>query len=125
MLDSFNGLDELINCIFVHPWSDIVLRDEKTTPFIPLGETSIITGNNLLVDAVAGDDENAEKVGEAPKSEEDAFNFEDLLMNLTDYKAQADNLDFEDRKKYAESIVLKFWESIGGDKEEIGDLNDL
>lgn len=123
MLDSFNGLDELINCIFVHPWSDIVLRDENTTPFIPLGETSVITGNNLLVEAVVGgDDENQ---GGAPKSEEDAFNFEDLLMNLTDYKAQADNLDFEERKKYAENIVLKFWESIGGDKEEVGDLNDL
>ena len=46
-------------------------------------------------------------------------------MNLNEYKSKAEGLDFEERKKYAENIVLKFWESIGGDADEIGDLNEL
>ena len=66
-----------------------------------------------------GSDEKEEATGSDP------FNFEDLLMNLTDYKTKAEGLDFEERKKFAENVVLKFWESIGGDENEIGDLNEL
>ena len=118
MLDSFSGLDELINCILVHPWSDIVLKDEKSA--------SIATSKREeeAVKSLLDASEEAAKT-DAPKSEDDAFNFEELLTNLSDYKTQADTLDFEERKKFAENIVLKFWESIGGDKDEIGDLSDL
>ena len=48
-----------------------------------------------------------------------------MLMNLSDYKSKASGLEFEDRKKFAEDIVLKFWNAISGDKDEISGLGDL
>lgn len=54
-------------------------------------------------------------------SEDQAFNFEDLLTNLSEYKAKAEELGFEERKRFAEDVVLKFWKSIGGDQDEIND----
>lgn len=39
-------------------------------------------------------------------------------------RAKAENMSAEDRKKYAERVVLNFWKSIGGDENEIENLDD-
>lgn len=106
----FSDLDELINSIFVHSWSNIELKDEKSN--VKTSVADEIELKNETKEAVAA-------------GNEDAFNFEELLMNLGGYKAKAEDLEFEERKKFAEDVVLKFWKSIGGDEDEINDLNEL
>ena len=44
-------------------------------------------------------------------------------MNLNDMRSKASSLSFEDRKKYAETVVKNFWQSMGGDENEIADLD--
>ena len=39
--------------------------------------------------------------------------------------AHAQELPSEQRKAYAEKVVLAFWDAIGGDEEEVKDLDDL
>jgi hypothetical protein len=102
-------LDELVNSIFVHPWSEMVLKSSS-------GGVQEAVGSVATSVATAEGEEAAD---------EGAFNFEEMLMNLNEYKAKADGLEFEERKKFAEDVVRKFWASIGGDDEELNDLNEL
>ena len=90
-----------INCLFVHDWQEIKLKE----PAKPAEAAS-----------KQPDDDNEE-------DEPDNFNFEDMLMNLGELKSKAASLSFEERKKYAEDIVLKFWETMGGDESEIAELD--
>lgn len=112
--EAFTDLDELINSIFVHSWEDMTLKNETN-----------LSDSNHQASNVKTSNESNVNTNDHEDVKEDPFNFEELLMNLTDYKAKADSLDFEERKKFAENVVLKFWESIGGDENEIGDLNEL
>lgn len=120
--DSYTDLDEFINCIFVHSWSNIELKSEKNEA----GSLKKININANEVNKAESstDDEKPEKTVEED-SDKDAFNFEDMLMNLSDYKSKASGLEFDERKKFAEDIVLKFWDAIGGDRDEIAGLGDL
>ena len=99
--EGHSDLNEFINCLFVHDWQEIKLKE----PAKPAEAAS-----------KQPDDDNEE-------DEPDNFNFEDMLMNLGELKSKAASLSFEERKKYAEDIVLKFWETMGGDESEIAELD--
>ena len=103
--EGYSDLNEFINCLFVHGWQELKLK-EPTEP----------------AEAVSKQPDNDDNNGDK-EEEPDNFNFEDMLMNLSELKSKAASLGFEERKKYAEDIVLKFWESMGGDKSEIDDLD--
>lgn len=47
------------------------------------------------------------------------FNFQS--SSLTE---KANSLPPEERKKYAEKVVVSFWKAIGGDEDEIDGLSD-
>lgn len=120
--DKYTDLDELINCIFVHSWSNIELKSEKNEA-VSLKKINLEPNEPKKTESPI--DEKTEKSTENESEDKDAFNFEDMLMNLSDYKSKASGLEFEDRKKFAEDIVLKFWNAISGDKDEISGLGDL
>ncbi len=92
---------------------------------IDAGKVNIDKTKNKTDKTTENQTEKTNKDADPDDNNKDAFNFEDLLMNLTDYKSKAAELEFDDRKKFAEDIVLKFWNAIGGDKEEIEGLADL
>lgn len=105
--EKFDGLDEFVNSLFVHTWFNMELKSEpKTEPIKPHKEEALKEDEN-------SDDEN--------------FNFESMISNLSEMRDKANGLSFEERKLYAENIVKKFWLTIGGNEEEIDDLtsNDL
>ena len=91
--DDEDELDEFINSIFVHSWSDLKLKNESKA-------------TNL---------QEAEK--EEDEDEEDEF--EDLISNLAEMKTKASQMGFEERKLYAEEVVKKFWRSINGNEDEL------
>ncbi|GFS10088.1 alpha- and gamma-adaptin-binding protein p34-like [Elysia marginata] len=49
--------------------------------------------------------------------------FEDLFRKLKVMKDRAENLAPDERKKYAEKVAISFWNAIGGDEDELGDLD--
>lgn len=53
----------------------------------------------------------------------DDGSFEDLFAKFGAFKATADGLPEDERKKYAEKITLAFWRSIGGDEDDIKNLS--
>ncbi|KAK3762443.1 hypothetical protein RRG08_009833 [Elysia crispata] len=74
-----------------------------------------------LIGAVAADGSNED----APLGEKDlgVDEFEQLFMKLKVMKDRAENLTPDERKKYAEKVAISFWNAIGGDEDEIGDLD--
>lgn len=114
----FSDLDELINCLFVHNWSNMTLKAECKAKE-PKREEIKANENEPSKSSASNDaiiDEN--------KYDEDSeFNFENLIMNLSEIKTKANGMSFEERKKYAESVVMNFWRSIGGDEKEIAGLD--
>uniref|UniRef100_A0A0A9WW96 Alpha-and gamma-adaptin-binding protein p34 n=1 Tax=Lygus hesperus TaxID=30085 RepID=A0A0A9WW96_LYGHE len=54
--------------------------------------------------------------------EDDLDDFSTLFEQLATMKEQAAGLPPEERKNFAEQVVLAYWRSIGGDEEELLDL---
>ena len=94
--DEENGIDDLINALFVHEWSIIKKFEE-----LKHEETEVI--------------ENEEKNDD----------FEYILSNLQNLRTKALELETNDRKLFAQEIVTKFWNSIKGDVDELEGLSDL
>ena len=129
--DDYSDLDELINSIFVHSWSKMNLKDEKnqtvssnktTNSQDSDRNTSEISDNTVAGSSVENkvDTKKLEDID----SDLNELDFENLIMNLNDIRKKAENLSFDERKKYAENVVMNFWKSIGGNEEEIAGLDD-
>lgn len=52
---------------------------------------------------------------------DEATDFCDLFSQLPMMKERASSMPSEQRKKFAEDVVLAYWKAIGGDKDEILD----
>jgi len=128
----FTSLDELINLIFVNNWSVRTLKSEKVSNKIKESEAlnKEENKNDAKEEIIPSTDKTKidEKSDRNPDDDEDdgeddEFSFENLIMNLNDMRSKASSLSFEERKKYAETVVKNFWQSMGGDENEIADLD--
>lgn len=50
-------------------------------------------------------------------------NFETLFAKFADFRARAATLDGDERKKFAQTVAVSFWNALGGDQDEVEDLN--
>jgi len=118
----FTSLDELINLFFVHTWSNMRLKSENHPNKIK--ETEVVKKESKIEKKERipnGDD--PKEVDDENSNAEDDFSFENLILNLNEMRSKASSLNFEERKKYAETVVKNFWQSMGGDENEIADLD--
>lgn len=115
--DEFSELDELINCLLVHNWLNMSLKVTLT--------------ENKEARVEAKKPEVAEEVEPTEPEDDDGgggvcseFDVESLIANLSEMRTKAGEMSFEERKVYAEKVVMNFWKSIGGDENEIGNLDE-
>ena len=101
-----DSVEELINALFVHEWPIMKKVGEIAQQNINVESTEGKAGI-----ATAAEEENNEK-------------FEDILSNLHEMRAKALNMDPNERKLFAQDLVTKFWNSIGGDPDELEGLSD-
>jgi hypothetical protein len=47
-----------------------------------------------------------------------------MLFNLKEMREKSMQLNGEERKNYAQKVVVDFWRALGGDEEEIKNLDD-
>ncbi|RUS81543.1 hypothetical protein EGW08_010713 [Elysia chlorotica] len=99
------------------PANNKSVKEESDIGALPLDDIDW----GALMGAVAADGNNED----APLGEKDkgVDEFEQLFMKLKVMKDRAENLTPDERKKYAEKVALSFWNAIGGDEDEIGDLD--
>jgi hypothetical protein len=117
--DEYSDLDELINSIFVHSWSTMNLKDVNNKANSRDSDKKV-SENNEENEASSSKEKKLEDID----NDLNELDFENLIMNLKDIRKKADNLSFDERKKYAENIVMNFWKSIGGNEEEIAGLDE-
>lgn len=112
-----SGFDELINCLYVHEWQSMRLKSEekvKTQAAVKQEESSKTEAKTENITASASKEKES-----ASNEEKLADDFESLLTNLSEMRNKAASMSEEERKKYAEDVVKKFWKAIGGDEEDL------
>ncbi|XP_003386822.1 PREDICTED: alpha- and gamma-adaptin-binding protein p34-like [Amphimedon queenslandica] len=124
--DDNEGISRISEALQAHMWPQITLKgssnkaaavsDHKEAPTTnsnepepPLPEGVVIPDFLSSMNAAEPD----------PGGE----SFEELFERFASMRAHAESLPYEERKAYAEKVVMSFWKSIGGDEEEI-DLKD-
>jgi hypothetical protein len=93
-----NGVDELLNALYCHEWC-CMNRNENTS-------------SSLAAAPANSTNENVDE-------------FENILLNLQDFRLKASKMESNQRKVFAQEIVTKFWNSIGGNGDELEGLSDL
>ena len=133
--EEYSELDELINTIFVHPWQSMKMKNETASSSRPFHAFTAAATSATTSAKKEGEDKNgkSENDGDGDDDVDDdadedeaavSLGFEDLMMNLHDIRSKANEMTFEERKKYAENVVMNFWRSMGGDEDEINGLDD-
>ncbi|CAF0868746.1 unnamed protein product [Adineta steineri] len=56
--------------------------------------------------------------------ERDAFGMENIFEQMQRYKEEADQLTGDERKQFAEKVILSLWKNIGEDDEDESDNDD-
>ncbi|CAF0831599.1 unnamed protein product [Rotaria sordida] len=54
----------------------------------------------------------------------DDFGMENIFEQMQRYKEEADQLTGDERKRFAEKVILSLWKSIGDDEDESDDNDD-
>lgn len=138
--DEFSVLDELINCLFVHDWINMVRKTEKESSLrfksgnlyyrVQIEPFPLILLKYLynLLESNGGEcqlaTDNTEEAKTNNSDDENEFSVESLIANLSELRSKASHMNFEDRKLFAEKVVTNFWKSIGGDANELLNLDD-
>lgn len=117
------GIKRVTQALQAHVWPNLVLKDHKD----PTTMSGLLHGGRCRstdsdYGAVSSDvtQDNIE-----PSLEEicdqDKVDFCTLFSQLASMKERAANLPHDERKKFAEQLVLTYWNAIGGDEDEILD----
>ncbi|CAF2397918.1 unnamed protein product [Rotaria sp. Silwood2] len=54
----------------------------------------------------------------------DAFGMENIFEQMQKYKEEADQLTGDERKRFAEKVILSLWKNIGDEEDESDDDDD-
>jgi len=90
------GVDRVIEALHAHVWPNLVMNDDKKDTQIPNGRLNM--GDELEDD------------------------FSELFNQLHVMKESIKFMPARDKRQCAEQIVKAFWNAMGGDDEELGDL---
>lgn len=117
------GIKRICQALQAHVWPNLVLKDHKD----PTSMSGLLhggrcnsTGSDHGAVASGLTDDNIEPTLDE-LCEQDNVDFCTLFSQLTTMKERAANMPHEERKKFAEQLVLTYWNAIGGDEDEILD----
>lgn len=124
-----SGSVRLAEALQAHIWPHITMKSGNLT-------TAAAAASNKLLP------ESEQSLAGLDSQDPEGESFEDLFSKFAEMKgikklvitesekrcnlyiAHAQQLPQEQRKAYAEKVVLAFWDAIGGDQEEVKDLTE-
>lgn len=132
------GVPRILAALHAHMWSNLTMRDSKPMAVggakeeietIASGEVEAKEQKTKSKDTKStSEEDNLEAMfgdfelnGDGADDEE---SFEQLFNKMAHLKSQSQNLQFEDRKAFAEQVTMAFWRAIGGDEDELDGLDD-
>ncbi|XP_065912047.1 alpha- and gamma-adaptin-binding protein p34-like [Dysidea avara] len=109
LLDEQTGVDRIKEALQAHTWSNMTMKNSQET------------SHNSRKDKKSEDPKSREIIndmlGEPPRDDEDKFG--ELFDKFMSMKETAKSLPHEQRKEFAEKVVMQFWQAIGGDEDEV------
>ncbi|WAR06292.1 AAGAB-like protein, partial [Mya arenaria] len=143
-----NGVDDSLGANIDKVVQDIISETSEISVNEPSGEDA---GESDEADkktdvASGGDDKEKDKAKKKQPSKEERLesllpsedqglfealasedpeeeSFEKLFEQFAQMKEKASVLPLDERKKYAEHVAIAFWRAMGGDEDEVGDLD--
>jgi len=130
------GVPRILAALNAHMWSNLTM---KGTKLIAKESSKEEEGTVESVQSVTKEEKTKESTTavEEDKLEamfgdfelsgdgaDDEESFEQLFNKMANLKSQSQNLQFEDRKAFAEQVTMAFWRAIGGDEDELQGLDD-
>jgi len=136
------GVPRILAALNAHMWSNLTMKDAKSSCFGQCDDAKQEGEEECKDDSIADskDRETKSKNPEAVEGDlgamlgslgigedidDDEETFEQLFNKMAHLKSQSENLQFEDRKVFAEKVTMAFWRAIGGDDDEIDGLDDV
>jgi len=138
------GFERIIQALHAHTWSNLVMK-EKSSLFSPhhkigektdsnkcssLDETKDLEASIASVN-IQDNSEDTFKDGlpdadllDVLGSEKSEQSFEALFDAFQQMKDKAKDLEFSERKAYAEKVAIAFWKAMSEDEEEIAGLDN-
>lgn len=106
------GVTRLSEALQAHVWPDMSLKSD---------ETSSVSSN---LAAMSSEEQKLLAEGFNEGEDPGGENFEQLFAKFAEMKEHASKLSHDERKVYAEKVVMAFWDAIGGDEEEVKDSTE-
>lgn len=110
------GTARLAEALQAHVWPHITMKSDSVH--------KAAASSQSLTKELLSEDEKLLAEGCAQEQDPGGESFEELFAKFADMKAHAQQLPQEQRKEYAEKVVMAFWDAIGGDEEEVKDLDN-
>lgn len=117
------GVKRICQALHAHVWPNLVMKDRKE----PTDMSGLLHGGRCESTGANYEDmscvltpDNIEPSLEEIIAQNDV-DFCSLFSQFASMKDKAANMPSEERKKFAEKLVLSYWNAIGGDEDEILD----
>lgn len=135
LLNEQTGIERIREALQAHTWPSMTMKCDKTKKHSEV-KNEVVNKDKSKKDHKNLDSKSQEIIGksihhmhycqyaltdkmlgEPPHEDEDKF--EELFDKFMAMKETAQLLPHEQRKAYAEKVVMEFWQAIGGDEEEM------
>ncbi|CAD5124507.1 DgyrCDS12787 [Dimorphilus gyrociliatus] len=117
------GINRIIQALHAHTWPNLQLKSENNRKLKSQIESEKEKQKEEKEEE-EGDCSSKSSSNEPEYNELEDNSYEELFSQFADMKVKAEGLPPEERKKFAEEVVIKFWKSMGGDESEIAGLSD-
>lgn len=113
------GYRRILEALQAHVWPNLEMKEECNQRFSASKNEKLTCTEQF--DALINNDEALLQSlsNENPSSS----SFEGLFQQFSEMKEKAAGLTGDERKKYAEKVVVAFWKALGQDSDEIEGLN--
>jgi len=122
------GIPRLIETLHVHQWPNMNLKDRREINRNLAQQLKAKLNFDENNDNDRSEEQQNEKFDSSSTTnnhhDTDAFGMENIFEQMQRYKEEADQLTGDERKQFAEKVILSLWKNIGDDDESDDDENN-
>ncbi|UJR27538.1 hypothetical protein I4U23_008820 [Adineta vaga] len=122
------GVPRLMQILHVHQWPNMNLKDRReiNRNLVKQLQEKLNFDTNHFNNEEQQDEQNEQFDSSSTTNnhhDKDAFGMENIFEQMKKYKEEADQLTGDERKQYAEKVILSLWKNIGDDEDETDEEN--
>ncbi|KAI1301428.1 Alpha- and gamma-adaptin-binding protein p34 [Halotydeus destructor] len=118
-----SSLKRILQALSAHQWPTMAMKSSPT--YKPSAKFENVLSEQFIQDELRRlgiSDEIEQNVPAESSGPEPSF--EELFSRFSEMKEKASSLNETERRKFAEQTAIAFWNAMGGDEDEVCDLDD-